>query len=263
MGAKMSLEKFILQSNEIREFDDLYTLLEETLVTLCGFDRVIFSLISDHTSISLKAGHGIMRNYPDEWMKHYVQKGYEHIDPVRQFGFRHVGPYIWDSLPLVMNLSSRQSLCMNQCREAGFFNGAAVALRGLPGELAGIGVASSTRSSSETEREICRKLSLFNMIAQQFYAVFCNLHERKHRPTEDPINLTQREMEIIQQLARAKKDDAIACDLNLSKHAVDFHVRNLLKKFNAHNRMAVVLKAINGGVINIDQTTFVSNSYFR
>ena len=63
------------------------------------------------------------------------------------------GPFIWDSLPLVMDLTPRQALCMNECREAGFHDGAAVCLRGLTGELGGIGVASSTGGRSESAKD--------------------------------------------------------------------------------------------------------------
>src|SRR5689334_12145670 len=101
----MDLAKFIEATNETASVDELYRLLEQVILYECGYDHVLFSLMSDHRSLNLKAGHGIMRNYPDDWMKHYVEHGYEHLDPVRRFGFRHVGPFIWDQLPLVMDLS--------------------------------------------------------------------------------------------------------------------------------------------------------------
>ena len=115
----LRLVDFIEQSNDALCPDRLYGLLERVLLTECGYDRVVFSLMSDHRSLKLRAGHGIMRNYPDDWMKHYIENGYEHFDPVRRFGFRHVGPFVWDALPLVMDLAPKQRLCLDQGREAG------------------------------------------------------------------------------------------------------------------------------------------------
>jgi DNA-binding CsgD family transcriptional regulator len=255
----MDIADFIVRSNEARNAEQLYHLLEAALADLCGYDRVIFSLMSDHASLGLKAGHGVMRNYPDDWMKHYVEKGYEYLDPVRQFGFRHVGPFVWDSLPLVMDLTPQQDICMRQCSEAGFYNGAAICLRGLTGELGGIGVASSSQKTPDDDKEAKYKLGMLNMIAQQFYVRFCALHERKDAARLH-INLTSREIEVMRHMALAKKDHAIAYDLNMTRHAVDFHVRNILKKFNAPNRMYAVMKAVNSGFLGLDEAAFIRQS---
>ena len=169
----IDLLSFIERSNAVTSVDELYRLLEEALRDMCGYDRVIFSLMSDHASLGLPAGHGIMRNYPDDWMRHYVEQGYEHVDPVRRFGFRHVGPFIWDSLPLVTALHPKQVLCMEECRSAGFHDGAAICLRGIDGELGGIGAAASVRSAPMSPAEAQHRLSLLNVIATQFYTVFC------------------------------------------------------------------------------------------
>jgi DNA-binding CsgD family transcriptional regulator len=253
----MELGQFILASNEALSVEELYKLLEDALGGLCGYDRVIFSLMSDHPSLGLSAGHGIMRNYPDDWMKHYAEKGYEHLDPVRRFGFRHVGPFIWDSLPLVMDLTPRQALCMNECREAGFHDGAAVCLRGLMGELGGIGVASSGGGKSESARETRYRLGMFNAVAQQFYVVFCSLHENKALLEKRQVVLTGREIEVMREMALARKDDAIAFKLNLTRHGVDFHIRNILRKLNAPNRMFAVMKAVNSGLLGLDEAAFI------
>ena len=252
----INIEKFIERSNEAQDVEQLYMLLEDVLRDVCGYDRVIFSLLTDHPSLGLKSGHGVMRNYPDDWMKHYVESGYEHIDPVRRFGFYKVGPFAWDSLPSMLDLASTQRQCMDECREAGFYNGSAICLRGVAGELGGIGVASSSQKRLYSDSEVKRQLSLMNIIAQQFYTTFCALHEKKDM-FEKQVILTSREMDILRHIALAKKDEAIACDLGITKHAVDFHVRNILKKLNAPNRMFAVLKAISNGLMNLDSAVFV------
>lgn len=260
MGQHIDITDYIVRANDATTADELYQLLETALRDICGYDRVIFSLMSDHSSLGLTAGHGVMRNYPDDWMKYYVAKGYEHIDPVRQFGFTHVGPFIWDSLPLVMPLTSHQDVCMNECKEANFYNGAALCLRGLMGELGGIGVASSSQKTPDGEREARYKIGMLNVIAQTFYATFCNLHAKQRLTTPPEVNLTQREIEIVKQMARAKKDEAIAFDLNLSPHTVNFHTRNIMRKFNAPNRIAAVLQAVNSGILGIGEASFIRES---
>lgn len=253
----MNLQQFIEQSNAATDIDTVYRLLEAVLAHECGYDRVIFSLMSDHRSLGLKEGHGIMRSYPDDWMRHYVEKGYQHIDPVRRFGFRHVGPFIWDSIPLVVDLDPRQKLCMNQCEDAGFNNGAAICLRGVLGELAGIGCASSDPQGLLSEAAVRHRLSIFNAVAHQFYVVFCRLHQ--HLPTipQSDVILTERELEVIQLMAQAKSTGVISDLLAISDGGVKFHAQNILRKFGVSDRISAVLKAIQNGVVAPDQAVFV------
>jgi DNA-binding CsgD family transcriptional regulator len=253
----LTLPQFITSSNESQSVDELYRLLEQVIAHECGYDRVIFSLMSDHLSLGLKAGHGIMRNYPDDWMKHYIEHGYEHLDPVRRFGFSHVGPFIWDQLPLVMDLSPRQNLCLNMGREAGLFNGAAICLRGVMGELAGIAGASSTSQGKLSPKDIKHRLSLLNAISHQFYVAFCALHERQGPLPEKQIELTGRELEIIRLMAGAKSDGVIADILMITPAAVNFHARNIFKKLGVSSRISAVMKAMHSGIVAPDEAVFL------
>lgn len=253
----MNLQRFIEQSNLAPDIDTLYSLLEAVLIHECGYDRVIFSLMSDHSSLDLKEGHGIMRSYPDDWMKHYVERGYQHIDPVRRFGFRHVGPFIWDAIPLVVDLDRRQELCMNECQDAGFNNGAAMCLRGVLGEIAGIGCASSNSQGTLSEAAVQYRLSIFNAVAHQFYVVFCRLHQRRPAKPQAHVILTERELEVIQLMAQAKSNGVISDLLSISDGGVKFHTQNILRKFGVSDRLSAVLKAIHNGVVAPDDAVFV------
>jgi DNA-binding CsgD family transcriptional regulator len=253
----MNLSKVCEAATETNDLDELYRLLERVLAYECGYDRVIFSLMSNHVSLNLPAGHGIMRNYPDDWMKYYAAHGYEHLDPVRRFGFSHVGPFIWDQLPLVMDLSRRQNLCLNLGREAGLNNGAAICLRGVMGESAGIGCASSTSQGKIVGKELKHRLSLLNAISHQFYVAFCALHERKANFAEKQIELTERELQIVRLLAAGKSDSVIAQVLGTTESGVNFHNRNIFRKFGVSNRITAVMKVVHSGIVGPDEAVFL------
>lgn len=80
----MDLIEFIEKTSKADTVEQLFALLENVMSNY-GFDRVLFSLMTDHPSIGKSAGHGIMRNYPGEWMAYYADKKYEDVDPVRQY----------------------------------------------------------------------------------------------------------------------------------------------------------------------------------
>ena len=70
------------------------------------YDKVIFSLMSDHPAQNQKAGHGIFANYPEDWMQHYAENGYEAIYPVRKHIPLAEGAFSWNSLYQYKRLTS-------------------------------------------------------------------------------------------------------------------------------------------------------------
>lgn len=78
----MNISQFFEKTNCAESTGELFGLLENVMQHY-GFDRVLFSLMTDHVSLGRDAGHGIMRNYPGDWMEYYTDKNYENVDPVR------------------------------------------------------------------------------------------------------------------------------------------------------------------------------------
>lgn len=72
----LSIETFIEQSNRATSVEELFEYYKKAMMSL-GFDQIIFSLMTNHTSIERPAGHGIIANYSESWMKYYQEKKYE------------------------------------------------------------------------------------------------------------------------------------------------------------------------------------------
>jgi NarL family two-component system response regulator LiaR len=66
--------------------------------------------------------------------------------------------------------------------------------------------------------------------------------------------LTEREIEILQQMALGKTNQEIADDLYLSERTVRTHVTNILAKLGLSNRTQAVLFALREGIAHIDYT---------
>ncbi|TBW27129.1 response regulator transcription factor [Gramella sp. KN1008] len=62
--------------------------------------------------------------------------------------------------------------------------------------------------------------------------------------------LTEREKEIVSELARGLSAEDIARELNLSPHTVKTHRKNILQKSGSSNTAQLVAKCITGGVIS-------------
>ena len=64
--------------------------------------------------------------------------------------------------------------------------------------------------------------------------------------------LTDRELEVLRLVAKAKSTDDIAAELFLSIHTVRNHVRNILSTLGAHTRLEAVAIAARDGILSLD-----------
>lgn len=240
----MDILEFVEGANRADHPDTLFDLFKQALHRL-GYDRVLFSLMTDHLALGLEAGHGIMQNYPDDWMKHYIKEGYENCDPVRCFVFSRTGPFLWDDLPRLMVLGDRQKACLTGGIESGLNNGMAVSLRGPNNEIAGFGAA-----SSDTWKLDPTTPYIANMLGQHFYHAFQQIILRQ-KGEEEPISVTEQEREILHWLAAGKSVTDIATIVDLSDAGVKYHLGKIYAKMNTNNRYATVVKALYNGLITL------------
>jgi DNA-binding CsgD family transcriptional regulator len=67
-------------------------------------------------------------------------------------------------------------------------------------------------------------------------------------PAERPFDLTERELTVLERLAAGQTNRRIADELYLSTRTVDMHVRNILSKLNAANRVEAAATAHRHGI---------------
>jgi NarL family two-component system response regulator LiaR len=77
---------------------------------------------------------------------------------------------------------------------------------------------------------------------------------REVRPPEDPEPLTEREMEVLQQLALGKSNKEIASALVITEKTVRTHVSNILAKLGVASRTQAALHAVRIGLVSLDST---------
>ncbi len=238
--------EFVELSNCAKNEKVLFESLERYLKQF-GLDRVIFSLITDHPSIDKKSGHGIMLNYPEDWMQYYLEKNYQHIDPVIHYlPFNKAGIFKWSELGNIYLLTAKQQKVLNEGCEAKLLDGIAVSFNHPGYELSGLGLASSGGKTEIDDNQ----LSMIYAAANQFNLVY------RHLNSTDTSNniiipcLTPREKEVITWVSKGKNNWEISAILNISEHGVDFHMRNIFKKMDVQSRISAVVKCLRYKLIN-------------
>ncbi|MBI1214499.1 MAG: hypothetical protein GC185_01610 [Alphaproteobacteria bacterium] len=240
----MQIEDFIIASLQATSVDELFALYKLAMGKL-GLDRIVFSLMTNHLAIGREAGHGIVSNYPDDWMAYYMGKNYFDIDPVRSGIFASTLPFLWDDMEEHRPLTKEQQLLMHEGREAGLLRGIGIPLRAARGAIAGIGAASSD-AQIDLDPETLAKAHL---LSTQFYAAFLGMEEKNAAPED--VQLSEREREILQWVARGKTRTETAVILGISPHTVNIHAANILKKFGTGNITVAAFRALNLHLIQL------------
>lgn len=86
-------------------------------------------------------------------------------------------------------------------------------------------------------------------IAFKILKLFRNSDVLPKIPNNEEYNLTSREIEVLEQLAKGLKFDAIAQNLCISKGTIRKHAENIYAKLQAHNKLEAIHKAKSSGLI--------------
>ncbi len=248
----VSIEEFIYSTNQAKTQEEVFNIFRNALSEF-GYDRVLYSLLTDHPSINRKSGHGIISNYPESWLSYYKENNYVGIDPVIKNAFYTPATYTWNGLIKNSNLNEAEKRVMNESNEAKLLDGAAVAIYGPNAEIAGVGLASSSGGINPDKNT----LAIIRILANQFHIAYTEFERVK--PTDKFICLTPREKEILSWGAEGKSITDMATILVLSEHTINFHLKNIHKKLKVTDRTQAVVKAIYLGLINPNRINHSGN----
>ncbi|PWI34767.1 hypothetical protein DI392_00335 [Vibrio albus] len=208
-----------------------------------GYDRITYSLVTDHPSLDLPKQHGLVTSYPDDWMKYYNEHDYMNVDPVVQKVLTSKAPFFWSDLVNDKGLTPKSRLLMNQAAESGLNSGIAFSLQGEPGEVVGMGVARSDLYKDTRDYDFLAKVYLLGTYFHETYRDML-MKEKNNVPS-----VTEREKDILYWGAEGKTDPEIALILGISVNTVRFHWKSIFTKLNARGRSYAITKSIRLGII--------------
>jgi DNA-binding NarL/FixJ family response regulator len=67
----------------------------------------------------------------------------------------------------------------------------------------------------------------------------------------DKPTLSDRERQVIDQMAKGKNNREIGAELNITEHTVRFHVNNILSKLGANDRAHAIVLALRQGIVQL------------
>lgn len=238
----MRLADFIEETNNAASPDAVFEIFLRAVGQL-GFDRVMYSALANSPYHDTRTSPAILRNYPDDWIAHYVEQGYVLTDPVRRQCVVARRPFAWSEIERSPRFDAKHLRIFPEAASAGLHDGVAVPFHGPGGETMGVGLASSLGGVQPL-----RLLNKINVIATQFHIAYTALADPGAPDAE--LVISEREREILQWCLVGKSNSMIGDILGLTDKAIEYHLSKIFTKLGVASRVPAVAKAVNLGIIS-------------
>ncbi|HDR2162752.1 TPA: transcriptional regulator SdiA [Enterobacter cancerogenus] len=226
-----------LRFQQMTTASDVYLELQQQTQAL-EFDY--FSLCVRHPVPFTRPKISVHSTYPGQWMAQYQSENYFAIDPVlKPENFMH------GHLPWTDELFAESQQLWDGARDHGIRKGITQCLM-LPNHA--LGFLSVSRASVADNSLIGEEMELrLQMLVQMALTSLLRLEHETVMPPE--MKFSKREKEILKWTAEGKTSAEIAIILSISENTVNFHQKNMQKKFNAPNKTQIACYAAATGLI--------------
>ncbi|WP_434628850.1 helix-turn-helix transcriptional regulator [Chromobacterium sp. CV08] len=186
----------------------------------------------------------IFSNHPSAWREHYQRSLLHEIDPVIQHSLRSAIPQSWDGSAF---LSPAQQAMHEEARRYGMTSGVCLPIHGINGEFGLLNFSTpSPLPAPAIAHDIVSAMTLVRDYAQES---FLRLHPWRPESEKAP-RLTPRELECLKWIMAGKTSWEMSRIFSCAEVTVNFHVKNLMKKFDVQSRQHAVLRGIQHGLIS-------------
>lgn len=209
-----------------------------------GLDRIVMSEMSFDNTHQKEKHHGVLVNFPEDWMKHYLENHYIEYDAIYSMAMTARRPFLWQDVKDDIRTNAKGKLILEEAREFKLCDGIGLSIHKPFGEIIGMGLASSVGGVEPNDVMLMEIYAA----AHQFYLVYSDLYE-KTSTEKSQYNFTARELEVLLWLSRGKTIPEIAIILGLSEAGIKFHRQNIYKKFGVDNCRSAVMKAVRMGLV--------------
>ena len=154
-----------------------------------GYDKISYTLCTDHPSLGLPKQHGLSTSYPGDWMNEYRDKNLLKVDPVVKQLIQSRKPFFWDTVTEQEDKDSAAFKLMHDAEDAGVADGIGISLMTPHYEVTGIGIARKQRVKQKRDYELLAKIHFLTVYFHESY------RELIVKPKE--IYLTDKEKEVL------------------------------------------------------------------
>jgi LuxR family transcriptional regulator, quorum-sensing system regulator SolR len=184
----------------------------------------------------------LLNNYSEKWRDRYTTENYVLVDPTVAHGRNSRAPFVWEA----KSQTSNQGF-WNDAHENGVSHGwnqSSITSSGIAGMF-----TFSRSSEPITAKELIAKDLQLRWMVSAAHESIAQIYVDKLN-FQTPEHLTPREVEVLKWTADGKSSQEISDILNVTKHVIDFHIKNSIKKLKAANKTSAVIRAFLMGLLH-------------
>lgn len=181
-------------------------------------------------------------SFPHEWLSHYLENGYIHIDPIARNHFGRYLPQIW-SETFAKASSDAEKAFVDEARSFGLENGFTWGAKSGRSTSASMFAFQGQELASHP-----RHMALIEYLTPYLHNSLTSLSLFSSSST---TQLSDREIEVVQWLKAGKTNLEISVILHISERTVKFHLLNAMAKLGAKTRAHLVAVALQERIIEL------------
>lgn len=188
----------------------------------------------------------VREGFPARWVETYVRRRLFEFDPIKELALSRSDPYLWSEVGQLMSLTPDQVNYLEELKRAQLGDGLALPVFGPNGRNGYVGLG--FKDNKKTESDSLLQLREFQWLCQSTHLKYCQLILPK---LSAPTQLSRREQEVLQWIARGKSNMDISSIMALSPNTVDTYLRRIFSKLDAADRVTAAVKGVGSGLISI------------
>jgi LuxR family transcriptional regulator/LuxR family quorum-sensing system transcriptional regulator CciR len=244
-GDEPGLQDYLDLIHRAESFDEIWALLNR-FRTGKGMLSLTYIHFPPLGALDQEKPLVMAEGFDEAWVQHYIDNDFTAIDPVLEFAKTAITPFYWSN---ILNEEFRDAATDPQVRrfvtdflKFGVGEGLGFPLFGPMGRraLCSVGLP-------EVKMEVPPMLRQeLQIIFQGAHLRYCDLILQSQSKQAD---LSPREVEILNWVARGKSNSVIANILEVSTHTIDTHMRRIYAKLNVTDRVAAAIYGVGAGIL--------------
>jgi LuxR family quorum-sensing system transcriptional regulator CciR len=235
---------FAMRLREVATVSEVDDILSEA----CGGLGFAYHALVHHGDLANPPARFLfLQNYPPAWVETYTRQHLYRDDPAQRLAGARPGSFVWEDLPRLASLSSRERGVLKACHDAGLGEGFTVPLHAYGMRAASCSFATEAGISLPREKLIAAEVlatAAFSALFDLFYPV----------AGRTPVMLAPRECECLVLAAQGKSDWEIGVITGLAEETVTGYLKAARRRFGVATRTQLVVAALAHGLIGWDET---------
>jgi LuxR family transcriptional activator of conjugal transfer of Ti plasmids len=190
----------------------------------------------------------VISSYPRAWTTHYIESGYQRLDPIVRRARRENGVFAWHSRLPGLIRTPQQRRFFGEAGTFGVKAGLTIPIRAGFGRTAAFTFAGDGALVADSPgREFVETI---HTAALYFHAHVAARRHLAPRPDGDVSVLTQRERQCLSWIAQGKTAADIAVLIGISCRTASFHLENARIKLGANSIAHCIGEALRRGLLS-------------